>query len=224
MEFKGDRRGIRVIVKDFLSDEAFIDELRTHLKNKATFLGQASLLIELPEAMLTPALFEQLTVVFSEFPGLTLRGIQQGPSTGLLALEQRSPDLLAPPKVVRHTIRSGQRLAHPGDLIIVGDVNPGAAVMAGGDIMVFGWLRGTAYAGQPDDATRVIYALRFDPSQVRIADHLVLGNSEGSGNPEKAVIENGQVLVKPWTDVRLPEAITRDRVNWSDRFSSATPS
>lgn len=225
MEIKGDRRGLRLIAKDFSSYEEFVRELRATLKEKADFLGPASLLLEVPEHALTSELFEHVTEVFHEFPQLSLRGIQQGESMGVIApMVERSADLVAPPKVIRHTIRSGQRVSHPGDLIIVGDVNPGATVTAGGDVMIFGWLRGTVYAGQPDDGSRVIYALRFDPSQVRIASVLALGNSEGSGNPEKALIENGELVVKPWNDVRLPEAITQDRGSWQERFSSATPS
>lgn len=225
VEIKGDRRGLRLIAKHFSSREEFMKELRATIHDKKDFLGRTSLLIEVPKDALTPDLFEAITEVFRDFPNLSLRGIQQGESQGVLApLADRPTEPLAPPKVVRHTIRSGQRLSHAGDLIIVGDVNPGATITAGGDVMVFGWLRGTVYAGQPDDTARVIYALRFDPSQVRIASMLALGNPDGSGNPEKAVVEKGELVVKPWTDVRLPEAITQEKASWHDRFSSATPS
>lgn len=224
MEIKGDRRGLRLIAKHFSSHDEFVLEVRTTLKENADFLGKASLLIEVPSPELTPELFSDISAIFQDFPQLTLRGIQQGESQSLIAMEQRSQELTAPPKVVRHTVRSGQRLSHPGDLIIVGDVNPGATITAGGDVMIFGWLRGTVYAGQPEDATRVIYALKFDASQVRIAQTMALGNPERSGNPEKALIEYGELVVKPWNDVRLPDAITQERSAWSDRFSSATNS
>ncbi len=224
MEIKGDRRGLRLIAKHFSSSDQLVEDLRRTLAEKQSFLGSASLLVEVSGPALTADLFAQISAVFADFPKLSLRGIQQGDAPGLLSLEQRPQDMVAPPKVVRQTIRSGQRLSHAGDLIIVGDVNPGATVTAGGDVMVFGWLRGTVYAGQPEDAGRVIYALRFDPAQVRIGDRLALGNPEGSGNPEKALVENGELVVKPWHDVRLPEAITQDRGSWSGRFSSATNS
>ncbi|NMP21037.1 septum site-determining protein MinC [Sulfobacillus harzensis] len=225
MEIKGDRRGLRLIAKHFSTNDDFVKELKATLHAKEEFLGRASLLIEVPKDALNPELFERITEAFQAFPNLSLRGIQENESPGVIApLADRPAELMAPPKVVRHTIRSGQRLSHPGDLIIVGDVNPGATVTAGGDVMVFGWLRGSVYAGQPEDPSRVIYALRFDPSQVRIASVLALGNPEGSGNPEKALVEHGQLVVRPWHDVRLPEAITQDKSHWQDRFSSATPS
>jgi septum site-determining protein MinC len=224
MEIKGDRRGLRLIARQFSSNEEFISDLRQTLAEKEQFLGQAALLIEVPAVALTPELFAQISDAFRDFPNLTLRGVQQTETSGVVTLDQRSVELTAPPKVVRQTLRSGQRLSHPGDLIIIGDVNPGATVTAGGDVMIFGWLRGTVYAGQPDDSSRIIYALRFDPSQVRIAQIMALGNPDGSGNPEKALIEEGALVVKPWHDIRLPEAVTHERNPWFDRFSSATPS
>ncbi len=224
MEIKGDRQGLRLIAKQFSSQNELIQDLRATLKQKATFLGEASLLIELPTKELTAEVFAAISEVFQDFPQLALRGVQQTDPRTPMPVEQRLKEPAAPPKVVRRTIRSGQRLTHPGDLIIVGDVNPGATVTAGGDVMIFGWLRGTAYAGQPDDQSAVVYALRFDAGQVRIAGTMALGNPEGSGNPEKAMIENGQLVVKPWQDVRLPEAITQERSPWSDRFPSATNS
>ncbi|MCY0879178.1 MAG: septum site-determining protein MinC [Firmicutes bacterium] len=224
MDIKGDRRGLRLVISQVFSPDALAEELRRTLAARAAFLGRASLVVELPEKTLTPQIFSAITEVFEEFPNLSLRGVQEREASNLLALDHRPADRLVPPKVLRQTVRSGQRISHPGDLIVVGDVNPGATLMAGGDIMVFGWLRGVAYAGQPDDATRAIYALRFDPSQVRIAGMLALGNADGSGTPEKALIENGEVVVKPWQDIRLPEVVTHDRNSWLERFSSATPS
>lgn len=224
MEIKGDRRGLRLIAKRFSSHDAFIRELKKTLEDNQDFFGKASLLVELPGAALTPELFSSVSHLFSEFPQLTLRGIQQNDVQGPVAVDARGSDMIAPPKVVRHTVRSGQRLSHPGDLIIVGDVNPGATITAGGDVMIFGWLRGAVYAGQPEDSSRTVYALRFDASQIRIGEVMALGNPEGSGNPEKALIEEGQLVVQPWHDVRLPEAITQERSAWSDRFSSATNS
>lgn len=223
MEIKGDQRGLRLIAKHFSSSEELLQDLRQTLEDKAQFLGQSSLSIEVSGQALTPALFGQISAVFQDFPTVTLRGIQQEDSQGLRTLERRSLETAAPPKVVRHTIRSGQRLSHSGDLIIVGDVNPGATVTAGGDVMIFGWLRGTAYAGQPEDGARAIYALRFDPSQLRIGQAMALGNSEGSGNPEMAVIDDGELVVKPWNDIRLPDIVTQSR-SGADRFSRATNS
>jgi septum site-determining protein MinC len=75
--------------------------------------------------------------------------------------------------MIKKTIRSGQMIDFPGNLIIMGDVNPGAEVKAGGDLVILGSLRGVAYAGassKVEDPT--IFALKFQPTQVRIGDLL----------------------------------------------------
>lgn len=223
MEIKADRRGIRLLAHGFESEDSLIEDLDRTLAERAAFLGLAHLLVEIDGVALTSSLFQRISETFTRYPQLTVRGIVEH-ATPLVALDVRpTPELSAPAKVIRHTIRSGQRMVHQGDLIIVGDVNPGAHVVAAGDVMIFGWLRGTVSAGQPDDTTRSIYALRFDPTQIRIGPVLALGDTKG-GNPEKARVEEGQLVVLAWDDVRLPEAITHERSQWTERFSHATPS
>ncbi|MBI4770229.1 MAG: septum site-determining protein MinC, partial [Chloroflexi bacterium] len=53
--------------------------------------------------------------------------------------------------LVRRTLRSGRSVRHPGHVVIIGDVNPGAEIVAGGDIVVWGRLRGVVQAGAGGD-------------------------------------------------------------------------
>lgn len=66
-------------------------------------------------------------------------------------------------------IRSGQVLHVPGDLLLVGDVNPGGTVIAGGNIYIMGTLRGVAHAGFHGNKEAIIAASVMSPSQLRIA-------------------------------------------------------
>lgn len=50
-------------------------------------------------------------------------------------------------KFVQNSLRSGQKQEYPGSIVICGDVNAGAEVIAGGNIMILGALRGLAHAG-----------------------------------------------------------------------------
>lgn len=77
--------------------------------------------------------------------------------------------LATPTLYHRGTLRGGQALAHPGNVVIVGDVNPGAEVVASADIVIFGTLRGVAHAGAQGDATARVFALELAPTQLRIA-------------------------------------------------------
>ncbi len=67
-------------------------------------------------------------------------------------------------------VRSGQVLEVPGDLLLVGDVNPGGTVRAGGNIFIMGALKGVAHAGYSGRNDAVIVASFMTPSQLRISD------------------------------------------------------
>jgi len=74
---------------------------------------------------------------------------------------------------IKHNLRSGQLLRYPGNIIIIGDVNPEAEIYAAGDIIVWGTLRGLAHAGSQGDETSIVAAHRLDCGQLRIADHMI---------------------------------------------------
>ncbi|WP_138501444.1 septum site-determining protein MinC [Nostoc sp. PA-18-2419] len=68
------------------------------------------------------------------------------------------------------TVRSGVEIRHPGTVILLGDLNPGGIVVADGDIIIWGRLRGIAHAGAGGNVSCLIMALQMEPTQLRIAD------------------------------------------------------
>jgi septum site-determining protein MinC len=68
------------------------------------------------------------------------------------------------------TVRSGVEIRHPGTVIVLGDINPGGIVVADGDIIIWGRLRGIAHAGAGGNSECLIMALQMEPTQLRIAD------------------------------------------------------
>jgi septum site-determining protein MinC len=105
----------------------------------------------------------------------------------------------AAPTTLYHaaTLRGGQTLHHTGNIVVVGDVNPGAELVATGDIVVFGRLAGVAHAGaQGDDRCR-IYALNLAATQLRIATYIAAEDGTEAPNavPEAAVARDGQILI-----------------------------
>lgn len=100
---------------------------------------------------------------------------------------------------VRRTLRSGFKLQHPGHVVVVGDVNPGAEIIAGGDIVVWGRLKGMVHAGAQGDENAIVCALDLSPTQLRIADQIAIPpQRRGKPQPEMARIQDGQVLAEPW--------------------------
>lgn len=73
-------------------------------------------------------------------------------------------------KFHKGSLRSGQKLEFEGSLVVIGDVNPGAEVIAGENIVVLGELRGLAHAGAKGNRDAVIEAVEIEARQLRIAD------------------------------------------------------
>ncbi len=102
--------------------------------------------------------------------------------------------------VVRRTIRSGQSLRHPGSITVIGDVNPGAEIIAGGDIVVWGKLRGTVHAGALGDERAIVCALDMVPMQLRIGSRITRSPDDRrrKARPEAARVRDGQIVAEPW--------------------------
>lgn len=97
------------------------------------------------------------------------------------------------------TLRGGQSLQQVGNIAIVGDVNPGAELLATGDILVFGSLRGVAHAGAQGDANARIYALDLSATQLRIATCIAAdaGARSAATQPEVAFVRDGKIVIAP---------------------------
>lgn len=101
---------------------------------------------------------------------------------------------------LRRTLRSGRTVRHSGHVIVVGDVNAGAEVVADGDVVVWGHLRGTVHAGAGGDQDAVVCALDLSPTQLRIASFIATSPARrGDSRPEIARIRDGQIVAERWT-------------------------
>ncbi|KOS60921.1 septum site-determining protein MinC [Lysinibacillus agricola] len=69
-------------------------------------------------------------------------------------------------------VRSGQILRSPGDIVIVGNINPNGRVEAGGNVYVLGRLKGIAHAGVHGNKEAIIAASRFEATHIMIADQV----------------------------------------------------
>ena len=100
---------------------------------------------------------------------------------------------------VRRTLRSGMKVTHQDNVIVVGDVNPGAEIIASGSVIVWGRLHGSVHAGAEGDEKAVVAALDLRPIQLRIASIVsVTPERRGKAQPEMARIENGRVVTYSW--------------------------
>jgi septum site-determining protein MinC len=103
--------------------------------------------------------------------------------------------------LVVRTLRSGNVLRHPGHIIVIGDVNPGAEITAGGNVVVWGRLRGVVHAGAGGDEGAVVCALDLAPTQLRIAGHIAVSPERRKyPGPEIARVKEGQLIADTWKD------------------------
>lgn len=102
--------------------------------------------------------------------------------------------------MIRRTLRGGRTVHSQGHVVVVGDVNPGAEIIAGGDVIVWGKLRGNVHAGANGDETAVICALDMMPTQIRIAGFISMPPAEKrrKARPEMALIRESRIVVAAW--------------------------
>jgi septum site-determining protein MinC len=108
--------------------------------------------------------------------------------------------------LIRKTLRSGASIKYPGHVLVEGDVNPGAEILAGGSIFIWGKLRGSAHAGIDGSEKEVICALEFNPAQLRIANivkeypKLKTKFQKKKHQAQKATLSLGEIRISDWDD------------------------
>ncbi len=104
---------------------------------------------------------------------------------------------------IKNNLRSGQLIKYPGNVFVLGDVNPSAEIFADGDVIIWGTLRGIVHAGVAGDANAKVIAMDIKAGQIRIANKLASLNKKSSqlkfnnGNkiPLVAKIENNEIII-----------------------------
>lgn len=101
-------------------------------------------------------------------------------------------------KIVKHNLRSGMSVVYDGNIVIIGDVNPGAEISAGGNVIVMGKLRGMVHAGKFGDKSTYVIASKLLPTQIRITN-VIARAPEGENidelKPEIAYLKSGKLCI-----------------------------
>ena len=101
--------------------------------------------------------------------------------------------------IMTATLRSGQKIETEHSLVLIGDVNCGAEIVAGGDVVVLGTVRGVLHAGAYDETGggRFIFGLNLQPTQLRIGSIISRGAGK-SKTPEIAYVDGNAIVVEPY--------------------------
>lgn len=104
--------------------------------------------------------------------------------------------------LLKTTCRSGEVISYPGDIVVLADVNPGAQLIADGDIFVYGALRGVAHAGASGDTKTVIVATAMQAPRLQIGPHVGVApegkkrSRADSDGPKIAYVRRQSVFVQ----------------------------
>jgi septum site-determining protein MinC len=100
---------------------------------------------------------------------------------------------------VNKTLRSGTRVEFAGHVVVVGDVNPGAEIVAEGSVFVWGRLRGSVAAGTKGNQSAVVCALDLFPMRLQLGDlALNVGDRKETATPGMALLRNGSIVIEAW--------------------------
>jgi septum site-determining protein MinC len=195
-------------------------ELEQRLSEKASFFKGGRVGLAVGPRLLTRSELEQVGVVLNRH-NVTLWAVESEASSTQEAAAELGLEIglglpvrgVAAPAaaplsqgdaiLVQRTLRSGQVINHPGHVVVIGDVNPGAEIRAGGSVIVWGRLRGIVHAGlgEGQGENAVVCALQLSPPQLRIGDHIARSPGDDSDHeivPEMASVQEGQIVAEPW--------------------------
>lgn len=228
VSIKGVRDGLLISIERCRSFGEMRETLTDEIRRKSSFLRNSRVVLEVGGQVLGTPQLSEIQLLFAQ-NGMALWAVlsrreatreaarELGLATRLPGSKMDlqgngAPDMASQPQtsggsyasnalVLKETLRSGRYIYHEGHIVIIGDVNPGAEVVAEGDIIVWGKLRGLVHAGSAGNEQATISALALSPTQLRIADHIAVAPpSEKSPHPmpETASVRDGQVIAEPW--------------------------
>lgn len=168
---KGTREGLSLFIDENSSFNEIIKDLENKLKSSSPQKDEpeVSVKVKLGNRYLTDNQRDQLQAIIEAENRFRIEKIESNVIPIADAKKWMDQSEL---KVINQIVRSGQVLEIKGDLLLIGDVNPGGRVRASGNIYIMGNLLGIAHAGVEGDNEAFIAASYMKPAQLRIAEYI----------------------------------------------------
>jgi septum site-determining protein MinC len=164
---KGVKDGLVFLLDDACEWEIVLQELKHKLEKTHQQILTGPIIhvqVKLGNRVIDEQEKEQIHSIISQKDNLLIQSIEsQGPQTD--GTEEAAKQI----KAIKGMVRSGQTLHHEGNLLFLGDINPGGTIVCTGNIYIMGSLRGMAHAGVNGDEKAIIAASHLRPTQLRIA-------------------------------------------------------
>jgi septum site-determining protein MinC len=197
---KGTKDGLTLHLDDSCSFDQLLHELEEMLSLKQYGHGSGPVIgvnVKVGNRFVNKNQREKLESAIKQKRNLIVETIESNVMTKDEALRlKRETEVVSVAKIVR----SGQVLQVKGDLLLIGDVNPGGTVIAGGNIFILGALKGIAHAGIDGNKQAVIAASLLKPAQLRISEIINRApdfiQTEGSDMECAFLNENDEMMIE----------------------------
>lgn len=205
--FKGMKDALIIMLNDQQSFEDLMCELEKKLEASANFLKGVNYPIKVAGRNLTQEEFQKMANKVKDMTGVNLVTLDKKQEEKVKSKKVNENELKAcfygidegMTKFYRGTLRSGQLLKFHGNIVVIGDANPGSEIVASGNIVVLGTLRGIIHAGATGNKDAVVVAFNLQPTQLRIADIITRPPEEKvvkASMPEIAYIKDDIVYIE----------------------------
>lgn len=215
---RGGKDGLRVQLDDDAEWHAVMAALQAQLDQSGSFFAGARLVVDIGDRSLSEQQLADALMLMKQYGvqpealATTARESRNAARAAGLQARVTVPGGAAPVPdtaekealLLVRTVRSGQVVRHQGHITLIGDVNAGAEVIAGGSVVVWGRLRGLVHAGAFGDRSALICALELRPTQLRIASVIARTPEEAAHHapvPEVARVDPAdqeRIMVEAW--------------------------
>lgn len=204
---KGDKYGIVLVMDRDMPFNDLLEKIAEKFSSAAKFYGNASMAISFRGRKLTVEEERQILDTIESNTKLNIICVvdtdEERQEMFKKALEAKMmAQKTGTGQFHKGTLRSGQVLESESSIIILGDVNPGAKVIAKGNVIVLGSLKGTIYAGVNGNENAFVVALYMNPVQIRIGDTIARSPDDAATKknadmePKIAFVENGNIYIE----------------------------
>ncbi len=223
--FKGKNGGILIILDDKITFAELKDLFKKKVESAGVFFQGANTAITFQGRELSDSEEMELLDIISEISGLNISFVHGKGEDPIFVKQEKLSKIddvenikvtksvvenVMPQNVFsvlenmtsfhKGSIRSGQSLKFKGSIVIIGDINPGGEVIAEGNIIVLGSIKGLVHAGCSGEADCFIIGLNLKPTQLRIADIVTYFPKKDKTpkiSPECVFAKNGEIYVEP---------------------------
>lgn len=193
--FKGVNGELQLVLNESADFADVLEQLKTKLASAADFFNSYTI-IKLPPTLTFEQQEKMAGLLIEHGLSCTVPSSRQIEESAVLP-ERENYEIKA--LVVNKTLRGGQKVVYDGSVVVIGDVNAGAEVVAGADIIILGSCRGVAHAGAYGNQAATITANKLVATQIRIAG-LIARSPDDLDKPaymETARIKNRTVIIEP---------------------------